>query len=326
MPGSKKNITLACAVDNYPSGWTLAAFLGHRFPYHAPEGWRHRILSGRVLVNGSSALPDSPVRTGDEIRYTISHTEPEVDFNYSVVYEDDCLLAVSKSGNIPVHACGVYITNTLIARIRNDFGPGLNLVHRLDRETSGLVLMSKTSEVARIVSRMFRDGAVSKTYLAVVYGHVPEERFEVDAPIGTVDKRRYPIPYDEEFRKIGGASYLPKRAVDYANGKPARTLFARTAFVESFTALEARPLSGRTNQIRVHLSHAGYPVVGDKIYALGGELGEELVREGLTPRVREALIMDRHALHCSRLELRHPLTRAPLSLEAPAPEDLKRFL
>jgi RluA family pseudouridine synthase len=326
MAPSKKKITLTCTVDAYRSGWTLAAFLDHRFPYHAPEAWRYRIVSGQVLVNGAPVEPGSAVRKGDEIRYTIFHAEPDVDFGYDVLYEDDSILAVSKSGNIPVHACGVYITHTLIARIRDDFGPELNLVHRLDRETSGCVLMSKTGEAARTLSRLFRDGAVTKTYLAVVYGHVPHERFTVDAPIGAVDKRTDRMRYDETFRAVGEARYLPKRAVDFTNGKPARTVFTRRSFAESFTVLEAHPLSGRTNQIRVHLAHAGHPVVGDKLYALGGDLQEELVAEGLTSRVREALVTDRHALHCSRLELHHPLTGARLCLEAPAPEDMRRFL
>jgi 23S rRNA pseudouridine1911/1915/1917 synthase len=265
------------------------------------------------------------VEKDDAVDYTIWHTEPAVDDGYDVLYEDDRLLAVGKSGNIPVHACGVYITHTLIARLKRDYGESLNLAHRLDRETSGVIVLSKDRETSRCMARRFARGEVDKRYVAVVYGEVPEDRFEVNAPIGKVDQRdRFPAEY--AFGKAHNlATYLPKRFVVPGGGKPARTGFEVIGRGGGYTTLRVTPEQGRTNQIRVHLSHVGFPIVGDKTYALAGALRDELLREGLTGRVREALVLDRHALHCEALRFAHPETGAPLRIEAPLPGDLAGF-
>jgi RluA family pseudouridine synthase len=252
-----------------------------------------------------------------------------VDTGYEILYEDDHILAVSKSGNIPVHACGVYITHTLIAKLKEDFGPALNLGHRLDRETSGVVVLAKHKEANRELAGMFARGEVDKRYLAVALGHVSEDEFTVDAPIGKIDIRyQYPDEY-AHGKENDLATYLPKRVVDPA-GKPARTRFEvmrRGALDDGteYTSLYCYPEEGRTNQIRVHLHHGGHPLVGDKTYALTGAVRDEQIREGITPRVQAALILERHALHCERLAFAHPVTGAPLDIHAPPPGDFNRF-
>lgn len=327
LDAEKKQLTLTCVVDSYRSGWTVVEFLAHRFKYHTADGWDRRVRERWVKVNESAVEPGHRVFKDDSIQYTIWHAEPAVDDAYDVLYEDEWLVAVGKSGNIPVHACGVYITHTLIARVKEDFGRKLNLAHRLDRETSGVVVLCKDRESNRRLAGMFARGAVEKSYLAVVYGEVPEDRFEVDAPIGKMDQRdRFPEQY--EWGKVHNvATYLPKRRrVDNQNGKPARTDFEVDRRLAGYTVLRAVPATGRTNQIRVHLAHAGYPLVGDKIYALKGELYEELLREGLTQRVREALVLERHALHCATLRFEHPMTGKGVTVEAPLPCDLSTFI
>lgn len=325
----KKELTLTCEVDNYRSGWTVVDFLAHRFKYHTAESWEVRVRDARVRVNGAAVTPDHVVRRDDAVQYTIMHYEPPVDARYDVLYEDDHILAVSKSGNIPVHACGVYITHTLIATLKEDFGASLNLGHRLDRETSGVVVLSKHKEANRELAGMFARGEVDKRYLAVVLGHVREDIFVVDAPIGKIDIRyQYPDEY-AHGKENDLATYLPKRVVD-PDGKRARTRFEvlrRGALDDGteYTCLYCYPEEGRTNQIRVHLDHAGHPLVGDKTYALTGEVRNEQIRDGITPRVQEALILDRHALHCERLVLAHPVTGASVTLTAPVPDDLSTF-
>jgi len=321
----KKKLTLTCTVDPYRSGWTIVEFLAHRFKYHTAEGWARRIRDRWVRVNAAEVGPDHRVNKDDAVQYTIWHTEPAVDDSYGILYEDDWLVAVGKSGNIPVHACGVYITHTLIARVKEDFGCKLNLAHRLDRETSGAVVLCKDRESNRRMAGMFARGEVEKRYLAAVYGTVPADGFEVDAPIGKMDQRdRFPDEY--AFGKSHNlATYLPKRRVDFENGKPAKTAFEVVERGPEFTALIAVPTTGRTNQIRVHLAHAGFPIVGDKIYALQGDLRDEILRAGLTDRVRKALILDRHALHCASLRFTHPMTGTDITIEAPLPPDLSPY-
>jgi RluA family pseudouridine synthase len=256
VEAEKKQLTLTCTVDPYRSGWTVVEFLAHRFKYHTAEGWTRRVEDLWVKVNDTPVDPDQRVYKDDNVQYTIWHAEPAVDDAYQVLYEDDWLVAVGKSGDIPVHACGVYITHTLIARIKEDFGRKLNLAHRLDRETSGAVVLCKDREVNRRLAGMFARGEVAKTYIAVVYGEVAGDNFEVDAPIGKMDQRdRFPDDY-EWGKSHNLATYLPKRRVDFAGGKPARTLFHVERRLKGFSVLRAVPVTGRTNQIRVHLEYA----------------------------------------------------------------------
>src|SRR5262249_8763123 len=150
---------------------------------------------------------------------------------------------------------------------------------------------------------MFERGEVEKRYLAIVYGRVAGDRV-IDAPIAKVDARyQYPVEY--EYGKANDrATYLPKRIVA-EGGKEARTkievIGTRIHEGRELTTLRVIPEQGRTNQIRVHLAHIGHPIVGDKIYALSGDLRDEVLRDGLTQRVCDALILDRHALHCASL-------------------------
>ncbi len=325
MKSESKQLTLTCAVDSYRAGWTVVEFLAHRFKYHTAEAWEQRVNQNWVRVNAENVTPEHRVNKDDSVDYTIWHTEPEVDSRYDVLYEDEWLLAVGKSGNIPVHSCGIYITHTLIARLREDFGDNVRLAHRLDRETSGAVLLCKDKESNKRLAGMFARGEVNKSYKAVVYGDVEKDQFDVDAPVGKMDQReRFPEEY--AFGKAHNlATYLPKRCVDFENGKPARTSFEVLGRKDGFTTLLVTPATGRTNQIRVHVAHAGFPIVGDKIYALKGELYDELLRTGLTDRVKAALVLDRHALHCEKMFFDHPVTGQATEVLAPLPDDLTPF-
>ncbi len=317
----KQQLTLTCHVDSYRSGWSIVEFLAHRFPYHTRDGWTNRVRDQWVRVNDATVAPEHVVSKDDAIAYTILHAEPPVDDRYVVVFEDDHYLAVAKSGNIPVHACGIYIVNTLIARLRDDFGANVNLVHRLDRETSGVVVLAKHRDANRLLARMFERGEVEKRYLAIVHGRPVEPTFVIDAAIGKIDARfQYPVEY-EWGKQNDLATYLPKRCVD-PNGKAARTRVEVFETRDMFTTLRVVPEQGRTNQIRVHLAHAGHPILGDKIYSLAGEIRDEQLREGLTERVRAALVLPRHALHCEGLAFEHPIEKQRVELRAPVPEDM----
>lgn len=315
-PTAPSTYRLTCEVDAYRDGWTLERFLTHRFRYHPLPLWRERLAAGAVRINGVVAAAGTPVRRGDRIEYTLEHTEPAVDFAHVVLFEDEHVLAVSKSGNLPVHAGGRFIRNTLIAHLRESRGRELRLAHRLDRETSGVVLLAKSREAACALEREFHARRVGKRYLAVLRGAPPEE-LVVDAPIA----RREPAepPYF--------------RVVDTGRGKPSVTRFRRLAVGrhadrprETLALAEAVPESGRTNQIRVHAAHAGFPVLGDKVYGLREELAKRFVRSGPTEEIEVAAGAPRHLLHCAELVVRHPATGATLRLEAPPPGDFRLFV
>lgn len=304
---------LSCEVDPYRDGWTLERFLSHRFRYHPSPLWIERMAAGAIRLNGLVAGPAALVRKGDRIEYTVVHAEPAVDFRYEVLHEDEQILAVSKSGNLPVHAGGKFIRNTLIARLRSDFGGELRPAHRLDRETSGIIVLAKTRKAAAAFERQFRERRVEKRYLAVVRGVAPEE-LTVDAPIA----RREPAE----------APYF--RTVAEGEGKPSVTRFRRLREGRAAAAphavvslVEAFPESGRTNQIRVHAAHAGFPVLGDKVYGVPEEIARAFVRSGPTAAIEATAGAPRHLLHCAELTLRHPETGERLHLEAPVPADFE---
>ncbi len=298
-------LELSCTVDPHRSGWTLRNFLAHRFRYHPPELWDERVAAGCVRVEGNAAASDTVVRTGDRISYTIDHVEPPVDFSFSILHEDDDCLAVAKSGNLPMHTAGRYVRHTLIAHLRAVHSPHLVLTHRLDRETSGVVLLAKHKDAARHFEREFHGGRVHKTYLAVLRGTAPES-FVVDAPIGRAPAND-PNP--------------PRwRVVEPPAGKPSVTRFRRLGGSDALTRVEAVPLTGRTNQIRIHAAHAGYPILGDKIYAVSPEVARTLFDAGETPELIAAAGAPRQMLHAAALAIAHPRGGA-LELSAPIPPD-----
>jgi RluA family pseudouridine synthase len=307
-----RRYTLSCLVDPYRDGWTLRAFLSHRFRYHPPAIWDERIEAGAVRVNGTCAGGERVLAVGDRVSYSLVHAEPEVDFRFTVLHEDDDCLAVSKSGNLPVHAGGRYIKNTLIAHLRETHGDELRLAHRLDRETSGIVLLAKTREAAVHFEREFHSGRVVKKYFAVLRGSIPAE-VAVDAPIG-----RAPFEDPDPPRW---------RVIEPPAGKPSRTIFRRLGVSETAqgpcTLALALPESGRTNQIRIHAAHIEHPILGDKIHAVPTELVRAYFRDGETPELLAAAGARRHLLHAAELSIAHPRDGRPLELRAPLPSDFE---
>jgi 23S rRNA pseudouridine1911/1915/1917 synthase len=304
------SIRLKTTVHHSQRGLALLDYLCLRFRY-LPRGlWEERLATGRIRVNGEPPVPGAVVAAGDVIEYTIEIIEPPVDFSYDLIYEDDDLLVVSKSGNIPVHASGRYVRHTLVARVRKDRGERVNLAHRLDRETSGLVIFTRNRECARTVSAAFAEGRVSKTYVAVVRGNPSDDAFEIDAPLGRIG-RRHPVP---------------RSIIDRRGGKPARTLVRVVERLDGAAVVEVNPLTGRTNQVRAHLEYAGHPVVGDKTYGVPARLLRLVIENPDAPEAREHLLLSRHALHAARLALAHPRTGARLALEAPVPPDITSFI
>jgi len=315
MDTQPKPIHLKTKVHHPYRGRTVLEFLCERFRYLPRELWETRIETGKIKLNGRTAAAVDLVDTDDEIEYTIEIIEPTVDFAYDIIYTDDDILVVSKSGNIPVHASGKFIRNTLIAKLRDDLGTDLNLAHRLDRETSGLVVLTRNVEAARAISAAFAAGIVSKTYLAIVRGCPSVATFEIDAPLGRVGKQ-HPIPRSVIDRKNGKPARTSVRVIERLQGGP----------IAEFSVVEARPHTGRTNQIRAHLESRGYPILGDKTYGLSATLLRKLVEDPESPEVLAHLILPRHALHHASIAFKHPRTGKRLELTAPLPADIADFI
>ncbi|MBI5687307.1 MAG: RluA family pseudouridine synthase [Verrucomicrobia bacterium] len=226
----------------------------------------------------------------------------------SVVFEDDRLLVVNKPADLVCHPSKNGPLSSLVGRVRTYLGRDeAFMVNRLDRETSGLMLIAKDAALAAQLHRAFLKKQVLKEYVAIVHGRVAGEHGIVDAPIGLATGREVVI----------------KRGVEL-DGQHAQTEWWVEQRAERFTMLRVRLHTGRAHQIRVHLAHIGHPVVGDKIYGGDERLYLKFIETGVTPALLEKLLLPRHALHAIRLVV--PYGRPePVEWGAPLPEDLAGF-
>ncbi len=292
-------------------------YLCVRFTYRSRTQWARIIEARRVLVNGRAVRPSTVIRTGDRIDYVPQRRpEPPVTIDVPVLLDDEHVLAVNKPAGLPVHPSGRYFRNTLLCALLDRRGetldqPGIRIVHRLDRETSGVVLFGKTREDTSYLARQFEAHTVEKEYLALVHGVPSQTRFVVDAALGRDLASR--------VRKAVGV-------VAADEGRSAVTEFEIVARGPAHALLRARPRTGRLHQIRVHARHAGFPIVGDKLYGLSEEFFLKLASGAeYTDEDRARLLHPRQGLHAHKITLRHPGTLAPFTCEAPLPADLREL-
>jgi 23S rRNA pseudouridine1911/1915/1917 synthase len=239
--------------------------------------------------------------------------------DFRIIGETEDLLIVEKPAGLLVHPSKPDGRRTLWDGLRELLsyeianGGQVSLINRLDRETSGLVLVAKHPAAAREAAMAMQAGNIKKTYLAILWGTPTEKLFSLDAPIirqGEVEPTKIHL----------------KRMI-HPTGAPAKTHFRvlRSFATESgdFSLVEAQPLTGRTHQIRLHASHAGYPVVGDKIYGPSEDCYLEFIQTGWTPSLEAKLLMNRHALHSSGLGIEWKGKWLEWQIECP--QDMKSF-
>jgi 23S rRNA pseudouridine1911/1915/1917 synthase len=211
---------------------------------------------------------------------------------FAILYDDADLLVINKPAGLVCHPTKGDEYSSLISRVRLHLGAGptSHLVNRLDRETSGIVLVAKNPVTAGELGKTLESRAVEKEYLAIVHGHVAAEQGTIDAPLGKDEKSR--IAVKDCVRPDGALSqtdfWVERR-------------FSRPEGAFAFSLLRVVPRTGRKHQIRIHLAHAGHPLVGDKIYGGDEDLYLALVESRLTPDQRARLILENHALHARAL-------------------------
>jgi RluA family pseudouridine synthase len=297
LPGSQprdhfKSLNIPGDCD----GLTLLAALGRMVGNVSVAEWQAEFARGRIVSWEQRPVSVTQiVRAGQRYQHLFPGvTEPEVNGAVEILHEDESLIVVNKPAPLPMHAGGRFHHNTLQHILNAAYHPQEPYpAHRLDANTTGLVLVARTRPIARKLQSQFAQGRVEKTYLVRVPGRMPAEDFHCDAPVSA------------------GSGKGCSRTIDLKNGLAARTEFrVLRRFADGTNLLEARLLTGRTNQIRVHLWHLGFPVCGDAIYLPGQKLGHKQTLAVGDPPL---------CLHAARARLLHPLSLEPVEFNAPLP-------
>jgi 23S rRNA pseudouridine1911/1915/1917 synthase len=308
--------TASIIVSDDQAGARLDAFLASQTPDISRTRIQRSIDQGDVLVNDLQAKSSYRVRAGDRIDLDLPEPAP-VDLiaepiPLNILFEDDDIVVVDKPAGLVVHPGAGNPSGTLANALAYHFNelssrPGSirpGIVHRLDKETSGLLVIAKNDSAHGNLSDQFSDRQVGKSYVALVYGKVSVARGEVQARIGRSSRNR------------------TRMAVLRGNaGRPAHTIFEVAHTYQEFTLLDVQIKTGRTHQIRVHMAHIGHPVVGDAVY--GG--GREKTIRDIALR-KDILAMGRHFLHSAELAFKHPRSGEVLRFTSPLPQELTTFL
>ena len=312
-------------------GYRLDRALAAALPDSSRSMLQRLILDGDVAVDGRTLRPSHKVKAGDRVTLRLPVPEPPrlipEPIPLDVRYEDDQLLVINKPRGMVVHPAPGAHRGTLVhavlahcpeglSRVGGEGRPGI--VHRLDKDTSGLILVAKTDAAHRALARQIQARTAHRRYLALVWGDPRFQRALVDAPIGRhpTDRTRMAV--------------LPLAGPEDP-GPRSRSAQTEIEVLERFgfcTLLECRLLTGRTHQIRVHCAHIGHPVVGDAVYGGARRLGAEVLRgRPDRPRLEEAIeALGGQALHAYYLAFDHPVTGRRLELTAEPPADMQDLL
>jgi len=306
-----------CTVLDDERALRLDVFVSGKYPIFSRSQVKKMIEDGEVRLNGSVVSKAGlKLRAGDIVEFIIRSAQPcqvtAQDIPLHILYEDRHLLVINKPAGMVIHPAPGHREGTLVNAILHHcddlsgiggvIRPGI--VHRLDKDTSGVLLVAKNDETHRHLSDQFKDHSVRKTYQALVFGSPPEDGGIIMLPVG-----RHP----EDRKKMSTKS---------RRGKEAVTRWRVVARYGEVTLLAVDIETGRTHQIRVHLSSAGYPVVGDRVYGGRGRL----------PSVKDTALrarlstMPRQALHAWRIAFVHPGNNREMAFTAPLPEDMQNLL
>jgi 23S rRNA pseudouridine1911/1915/1917 synthase len=289
--------------------------LGELFPSQSRNFLAKLVTNGRVRINGTPAVKSSQrVESGQEVVVDVPAATPSSmasqDLPLTILHQDEDVVVINKPAGLVVHPAAGHPDQTLVnallhhvqdlSGIGGELRPGI--VHRLDKDTTGVMLIAKHDEAHRKLTAAWNTDAVRKEYLALVYGAPEEDRGTVDAPIGRDPRDR-------------------KRMAVVEEGRHAITDYELAERLRYASLLRCRLRTGRTHQIRVHMKHLGHPIVGDPVYSGPQWRG---IPDKKIQRLLSAL--ERQALHAARITFPHPRDGRVMVIEAPLPEDMREIL
>jgi 23S rRNA-/tRNA-specific pseudouridylate synthase len=363
MPVENEKVAFESFIGPHAAGQSLLEFLTRRFTYFSKEKWIEKIETQDLFLNNQKPRGDELLRAGDKVRYMALKThEPPVPKEIPILFEDEDLLIVHKPAHIPVHPSGRYLRNTLIHVLQKQRQHKmLFLAHRLDRETTGVCVLTKTHLAKEKVYWQFFNGEVEKTYWALGWGIPDPKSGTVDEPIGNARPDQSKIRIKQVVRGLDSKTAKTKYHtlstlwIEAPNWSPPPWFALEKAIQKKkekapsstpeykgpwpVSLIECRPITGRTNQIRVHMAHIGCGLLGDKLYDPDEEIFSQWKDElpdfskipnnnnGLSHthlkalNLKNRLILRGHALHAKRLRIRHPRTGKMLEINAPAPKE-----
>jgi 23S rRNA pseudouridine1911/1915/1917 synthase len=311
----RKSLTLQ--VGNSIKERRIDKYLHGRFNNFSRVMIQEIIKAGNVKVNGKIVKPSFKLTPGDKIELTLPQLPskeilPE-DILLNIIYEDDDIIVLNKQADMIVHPARGNTHGTLVNALAfysdklssglGEFRPGI--VHRLDRDTTGVMVVTKHDSAQWKIAKQFERRQIKKSYLAIVHGSPELTADRINAPLGLHPRVR------------------EKYAIRPEIGKEAITFYETIESFRGFSLLKLTPKTGRTHQIRVHLSYIKHPIVGDDMY--GGKLVYPWQLKDTDAAVEEPII-ERPALHAHTLEFKHPVTEKMVKFEAPLPEDMQALL
>jgi len=307
----------AVRIRPHESGMPVLEFLTGRFTYHSRREWMEHIRFGRILLDHRPALPTSILFTGNILEYMHEDIpEPPVEKRFSILYEDELLLVVNKPADLPCHPAGRYFHHTLWALLKAQMAiPSLSFVNRIDRETSGIVLLAKAPHAAMCCQEQIKKRQAYKRYVAFVEGEFPPGKMEAQGFL--VPDPQSAVRKKVRFHPADSPGSIPE------SRKTCKTLFFKTGSFKGISRVDALPETGRSHQIRATLQGLGYPVVGDKLYGVDESFFLRFVEGRLDEQDLRRLRLPRQALHSAELHFSHPETGRILKFSAPLPADLE---
>lgn len=301
--------SLGSAVPDDKAGLRTDVYLADNFRFLSRAGWQKRLRKGEVLVDGKAVDSSHKLRPGQNVQfYHPPSVEPEVNRDIYPIWRKGAVMAVFKPAPLPMHENGAYRKNTFAELLKTEIGPEWAAVHRLDRETSGIVLCGATYEVRRQLAMSLAERSLHKEYLAIVHGRVGEDNWIENGPIGDLS-----------------ASEIRIKKWVVPDGLPSETHFSVAARKGEHSLLKASPKTGRTNQIRIHAAYAGHHLVGDRLFYPDEGIFLDWFVNGLSPEIIETTGHRRCLLHAHGLSFRHPESRELHEVFCPMPDDMQEF-